>query len=71
MRESFLYYEKKEFVILHIGIESGNAKVLKQMNKGVTPEQGIEACERLHRAGITYSVTVIPGLGGKKMYRRT
>ena len=41
-------------------------KVLKQMNKGVTPEQGIEACERLHRAGITYSVTVIPGLGGKK-----
>ncbi len=52
---------------MHIGIESGNAKVLKQMNKGVTPEQGIEACERLHRAGITYSVTVIPGLGGKKM----
>ena len=52
---------------MHIGIESGNAKVLKQMNKGVTPEQGIEACERLQRAGITYSVTVIPGLGGKKM----
>ena len=56
---------------MHIGIESGNAKVLKQMNKGVTPEQGIEACERLHRAGITYSVTVIPGLGGKKSVRRT
>lgn len=62
-----LVLREKGICHLHIGIESGNAKVLKQMNKGVTPEQGIEACERLHRAGITYSVTVIPGLGGKKM----
>lgn len=44
-----LVLRKKGICHLHIGIESGNAKVLKQMNKGVTPEQGIEACERLSK----------------------
>ena len=52
---------------LHIGLESGNEEVLMKMNKGVTVQQGNEACCMLQRAGITYSFTAIPGLGGAEL----
>ena len=52
---------------LHIGLESGNEEVLLKMNKGVTVQQGNEACCMLQRAGITYSFTAIPGLGGAEL----
>ena len=52
---------------LHIGLESGNDEVLLKMNKGVTAKQGKEACQMLRMAGITYSFTAIPGLGGVEL----
>lgn len=52
---------------LHIGVESGNDEVLLKMKKGTTAAQGKEACRMLASAGISYSFTAIPGLGGKEL----
>ena len=52
---------------LHIGMESGNDEVLLKMNKGTTAAQGMEVCRMLHLAGITFSFTAIPGLGGVEL----
>ncbi len=50
---------------LHLGIESGDDESLKYMNKGITVEDIVMACEKLRNAGITYSFNVILGFGGK------
>lgn len=52
---------------LHIGLESGNDEVLLKMQKGVTAAQGKEACRMLAKAGISCSLTAIPGLGGTEL----
>lgn len=54
---------------LYIGIESGNAEVLRYMRKGVTPAQIIAAFRKAHDAGFTLSAQIIIGLGGKKWSR--
>lgn len=51
--------------LLYIGLESGSQAVLCQMQKGVSPEQMIEAAEKAKAAGFALSVTVISGLGGQ------
>ncbi|MHA1314172.1 MAG: radical SAM protein [Candidatus Helarchaeota archaeon] len=53
--------------LLYIGLESGNEKVLELQNKGATAEETIEACVKAQNAGFDMSVTVILGLGGKKL----
>lgn len=58
---------RKGLVHLHIGMESGCDPLLKWMNKGTDAGQARQACNLLHDAGITFSVSVIPGLGGKKL----
>jgi radical SAM superfamily enzyme YgiQ (UPF0313 family) len=50
--------------IIYLGVESGNDEVLKDIRKGVTYEQAVEAGRRVKEAGIGLSVTVILGLGG-------
>ncbi len=55
--------------IVYIGLESGNDEILKKVKKGDTTANMIEAASRIHAAGITLSVTVILGLGGKEMSR--
>ena len=52
---------------LHIGIESGSDRILKFHNKGETAEELKTAFDRLDRFGYFYHVTVIPGLGGRKL----
>lgn len=52
--------------ILYLGAESGSEKVLKDIQKGVTGEQLIEAVNRCENAGIKCSVTFISGMAGKK-----
>ncbi len=56
--------------IIYIGLESGNDEILRRVQKGDTTAQMIEAANRVHAAGITLSVTVILGLGGKELSRR-
>ncbi|HVJ49673.1 radical SAM protein [Desulfitobacterium sp.] len=50
--------------IVYLGIESGSAVVLKQIKKGVTPQEMITAGQRIVASGILLSCTVISGLGG-------
>lgn len=50
--------------IVYLGVETGNAELLKKINKGATREQMVEAARRVKEAGIELSVTVILGIGG-------
>lgn len=52
---------------LHIGVESGSARVLEMHDKGETPEMMARAFRRLEVAGISYHVSIIPGLGGRAL----
>jgi len=50
--------------MVYLGVESGDPEVLRRVEKGVGPEEVVEACRRIKEAGMTLSVTVIIGLGG-------
>lgn len=50
--------------IIYLGVETGNAELLKKIHKGVTYEQMVEAGRRVRDAGIMISVTVLLGIGG-------
>jgi len=52
--------------IIYLGLETGNAELLKKIDKGATREQMVEAAKRIQEAGIELSVTVILGIGGIK-----
>jgi radical SAM superfamily enzyme YgiQ (UPF0313 family) len=53
--------------LVFIGLESGDQEVLNLINKGVTVEDQIASVVKANKAGIQTSVTVILGLGGKKL----
>jgi anaerobic magnesium-protoporphyrin IX monomethyl ester cyclase len=50
---------------LCVGVESGNAGILKTANKGTTPEVNARARELCRRAGIKFKAFVIAGLPGE------
>ena len=50
--------------IIYMGLESGDDDILRQVGKGVSSSQIIEAGRKAIEAGIVLSVTVILGLGG-------
>lgn len=52
--------------MLYLGVESGSAQVLKNVKKGVSPEEMIQAGQRVIKAGFKLSCMVISGLGGKE-----
>ncbi|MGE5258408.1 MAG: radical SAM protein [Hyphomicrobiales bacterium] len=54
---------------IHIGLETGYDPLLKLMKKGVTAAQQVDAGRRLMEAGMELSVYVMPGLGGREMWR--
>ncbi|MBN2124729.1 MAG: B12-binding domain-containing radical SAM protein [Deltaproteobacteria bacterium] len=56
--------------LVFIGLESGDPEVLELMNKGATVQDQIDSVVRANRAGIQTSVTVIIGLGGRKLSRQ-
>jgi len=53
--------------MIYMGAESGNDKVLSDVKKGVTASEIINAGLKLKKAGMIVSITLISGLGGKKM----
>lgn len=55
--------------MIYIGAESGSDQVLKDVNKGSTRAQIIEAVHRIEESGIQASVTFISGLAGKAGWR--
>jgi hypothetical protein len=54
---------------VHIGLETGYDPLLKLMKKGVTGAQHVEAGRKLVEAGMEVSEYVMPGLGGREMWR--
>jgi len=53
--------------LVFVGLESGDPETSDLMNKGVTVQEQIDAVVKANRAGIQTSVTVIIGLGGRKL----
>lgn len=53
--------------IVYLGVESGSDAVLARVKKGATHDQMVEAGRRVKEAGITLSVTVLLGIGGRDM----
>lgn len=53
--------------IIYLGLESGNAEVLKRIKKNASAEQMIRAGKRVKEAGIALSVTVLLGIGGVEL----
>lgn len=51
--------------MVYIGAESGSDKVLKDVNKGVTRQELIDAVRKIEECGMEASVTFISGLAGK------
>lgn len=51
---------------LHMGLESGSDEVLALMNKGTTVSDFLAACLKLDKLALSYHLTTIGGLGGKK-----
>jgi radical SAM superfamily enzyme YgiQ (UPF0313 family) len=51
--------------IVYLGLESGDAEVLREIKKGASPERMIEAGTKVRNAGLKLSVTVLLGIAGR------
>ena len=54
---------------VHVGLETGYGPLLEYIRKGATPEEQVEAGQKVVEAGLSLSEYVMPGLGGKGMSR--
>ncbi|MDY6864983.1 MAG: radical SAM protein [Halobacteriota archaeon] len=55
---------------IYMGLETGDENILKEMNKGVTTSETIEASKLVKDSGIELSQTIIIGLGGRSNSKR-
>ncbi len=55
---------------LHVGLESGDDEVLESIDKGLTAEKHVEGGKKAKEAGFELSEYVMPGLGGKRLYKQ-
>lgn len=67
--EEFRLLQKEGLSMVYVGAESGDPVILKQVHKNVTTDQMRKAAEKLKRCGITLSLTLISGLGGRERLR--
>jgi radical SAM superfamily enzyme YgiQ (UPF0313 family) len=51
--------------IAYLGVETGDTELLKEIRKGVTYEEMVEAGKKIRQSGILLSVTVLLGLAGR------
>ena len=58
--------KEKGLGILYLGVESGDAEVLKRVCKGTSPENLIKMGRKVREAGIKLSVTVLLGIAGRE-----
>jgi radical SAM superfamily enzyme YgiQ (UPF0313 family) len=54
---------------IHVGLESGYDQLLELVQKGVTAQEHIDAGRKVKEAGISLSEYIMPGLGGKAMWK--
>jgi len=55
---------------LHVGLETGDRELLKEIEKGATPEEMIEAGRKAKEAGFEYSLYVLLGIGGEEKWEQ-
>ncbi len=55
---------------LHVGLETGDRELLKEIEKGATPEEMVEAGRRAKKAGFEYSLYVLLGIGGEEKWEQ-
>jgi radical SAM superfamily enzyme YgiQ (UPF0313 family) len=54
---------------LHVGLETGDRGLLKEIEKGATPEEMIEAGRKAKQSGFEYSLYVLLGIGGEEKWK--
>jgi len=62
--EDYLRLKEAGLSRLHVGMESGSDRVLKQIDKGCTSEHLIRGGKRVVEAGISLCLYIMPGIGG-------
>jgi radical SAM superfamily enzyme YgiQ (UPF0313 family) len=55
---------------IHSGLESGDAVTLAEINKGVTPEEAVDAYRHVKGAGIELSVYLMVGVAGTERWQQ-
>lgn len=60
--------QKAGLATVYVGVESGNAAILRRVRKGAGPKQTTASLKRLDEAGIAYGLSAIMGLGGPEMW---
>lgn len=68
-REQWQRVARAGITRIHSGLESGDAATLSAIDKGVTPEQAVEAYDHVMGAGIELSVYLMVGLAGTERWR--
>jgi len=68
--EDLLELRRAGLTRLHVGLETGDDKLLKYVNKGATASEMVDAGRKAMEAGFELTEYVILGLGGEEGYRR-
>jgi radical SAM superfamily enzyme YgiQ (UPF0313 family) len=55
---------------LHVGLETGDRELLREIEKGATTEEMIEAGKKAKKAGFEYSLYVLLGIGGEEKWEQ-
>ena len=63
--DDLIALRKAGLKMIYVGLESGDDQVLKDVKKGVTSAEMIEAGKKVKEAGMELSMMIISGLGGK------
>ncbi|MFH1491519.1 MAG: radical SAM protein [Pseudomonadota bacterium] len=67
--EEYLRLKEAGLKRIHTGMESGSLKVLKLIRKGIKPEDILQGGARVREAGLSLSVYIMPGIGGRALSR--
>ena len=55
---------------LHVGLETGDPELLREIKKGATPDEMIEGGRKAKQAGFEYSLYVLLGAGGEERWEQ-
>lgn len=64
--EELQFLAERKLNLAYLGLESGNAKVLKRIVKGATPDDMLKGCQKLQRSGWKLSIIAMLGVGGRE-----
>ncbi len=65
--KDLLQLQKAGICRVHFGIESGSDDVLNLVHKGEDSRDHIEGCLKAKEAGLSVSIYIMPGLGGRRL----